>query len=347
MTGERAFVDRCAALTERGRRRVNQDAVLIAELDAGRELIAVADGMGGHAAGEVASHRALEVLKAALERGVDLADAVRAANRALIDAATTHPEYQGMGTTLVALLRDGAHYLVANVGDSRAYRIDGTGVAQLTEDHSFVAEAMRSGLSAEEAEKSRWRNAVTRALGTEQELEVDCYGPFDVAEPHAIVLCTDGLHRVIPAQDLGRVVLGASAPDSAVRELTLSAYDRGSDDNITVALIRFGGDIVDSPAARLAAAFEVIDPTHVVRAPTTNGPSKQKPAAVPAAAAPAPNGTPRGAYTLPPEKRSSRPKGRSRRRTLRHRGWTQTQGIIIFLGFIAVIVYVALLLLVF
>jgi hypothetical protein len=162
-----------------------------------------------------------------------------------------------------------------------------------------------------------------------------------------IVLCTDGLHRVIPAQDLGRVVLGASAPDSAVRELTLSAYDRGSDDNITVALIRFGGDIVDSPAARLAAAFEVIDPTHVVRAPTTNGPSKQKPAAVPAAAAPAPNGTPRGTYTLPPEKRSSRPKGRSRRRTLRHRGWTQTQGIIIFLGFIAVIVYVALLLLVF
>jgi protein phosphatase len=232
--------ERSSAVSESGRRAVNQDAVLLETLPHGLELAAVADGMGGHAGGEVASQHALKVLRAQVAAGRDLVDAVRKANTAVFQEAHDHPEYLGMGTTIVALLRDGAEYLIANVGDSRAYRIDGSGVQQLTQDHSYIAEAVRSGLSLEEAEKSPWRNAVTRSVGTASDVEVDCFGPFDANEPNTFLLCSDGLYRTLAEADLAYLAGPNSDLADAAKALVASAFQNGSDDNITAALVRFG-----------------------------------------------------------------------------------------------------------
>jgi PPM family protein phosphatase len=227
--------------TSPGRRPVNEDAVLQTKFANDAELLAVADGMGGHNAGEVASRRALEVMAESLGAGSDLPSAIRSANATVLQEAHAQPEYRGMGTTIVALLRQNSTYTLANVGDSRAYRVDAGGIRQLTQDHSFVAEAVRSGqLSLEEAEKSRWRNAVTRCVGTDPELEVDCYGPFDAQEAHAVLLCTDGVYRALSADELRSMTVEAADAESAVRAIAGAAYEAGSDDNISVALIGFG-----------------------------------------------------------------------------------------------------------
>jgi PPM family protein phosphatase len=234
------LAERSSAVSECGRRSANQDSVLIAGLPGGHELIAVADGMGGHSGGEIASARALEVLRAQIAAGSGLTEAVRVANSAVFTEAHANPEYLGMGTTLVALLRSGGQYLVANVGDSRAYRIDANGVRQLTEDHSFLAEALRSGVAVEDAEKSPWRNAVTRSVGTASEVEVDCFGPFDALEPHTVLLCSDGLYRTLSEHDLAEIAEPTISLSESAKALAARAFERGSDDNITVALVRFG-----------------------------------------------------------------------------------------------------------
>ena len=237
---ELPLVQRSAFLSEPGRRRVNQDAVLVAQLTGNAELIAVADGMGGHSGGEIASSCALQVLRDALADGQDLVSAVRMANTAVYQQANSNLDLQGMGTTLVALLRRENFYSLVNVGDSRAYRVDADGIRQLTEDHSFLAEAIRTGsLTLEEAENSPWRNAVTRAVGTDPELEIDCFGPFDAQEPHAVLLCSDGVYRALSDDDLSRIVLTRPLRE-AVRAIVASAYEAGSEDNISVALALFG-----------------------------------------------------------------------------------------------------------
>ena len=232
--------ERSFAVSECGRRSANQDAALIASIPGGRELVAVADGMGGHSGGEIASARALEALLAGIADGRDLINAVRLANSAVFTEANNRPELNGMGTTLVALLRAGSHYFVANVGDSRAYRVDARSVRQLTEDHSFLAEALKSGVPVEDAEKSPWRNAVTRSVGTDSDVEVDCFGPFDAQEEHTVLLCSDGLYRALSEQDLSEIVEPSRSLSESANALAARAFERGSDDNITVALVRFG-----------------------------------------------------------------------------------------------------------
>src|SRR5690606_2407662 len=123
---------RTGCYTENGRRPVNQDAVLAVRLADGRELVAIADGMGGHSAGEVASRTALETVWTRLREGEDLRSAVAAANTAIHKAAAGNPAWTGMGTTLVAMLRTGNTYHIANVGDSRAYRVVGDRIEQVT-----------------------------------------------------------------------------------------------------------------------------------------------------------------------------------------------------------------------
>jgi protein phosphatase len=324
---------RAAALSERGRRRLNEDAVLTAVLGDGAELIAVADGMGGYAAGEVASRRALEVLQARLEAGAELEEAVRAANHAVFTEASTHAHREGMGTTLVALLRRGGTYRIANVGDSRAYRIDGGGLRQITVDHSFVAEAVRSGLlSADEAERSRWRNAVTRAVGTDPELdEVDCFGPFDATEPHAVVLCTDGLYRGVGEARLQEAVRSGLAEEELASALVVAAYDAGSEDNISVAVVRFGAE----PAAS-ASAPRTAPVATVASAATT--------ASVSAAGNGAAASVPPTATPAPAPQYEER---RRRHRQHRSRRWTPIELAVLTLGLIAVLVYVAMLALAF
>ncbi|CAN5338001.1 protein phosphatase 2C domain-containing protein [soil metagenome] len=224
-----------------GRRRANQDAAVARTLPDGRELLAVADGMGGHLAGEIASARALEALIRRIEPGASLIEAVRAANAAVHSDASRSAELQGMGTTLVALLHDSSGYDIANVGDSRAYRIDEDGIRQLTLDHSFTAEAMRAGtMSSQEAASSPWRNALTRAVGTDAEVEIDHFGPFPAEPPHVVLLCSDGLYKAVSEPLIREYVLATEDLNTAVHSLAALAFRNGSDDNITAAALELG-----------------------------------------------------------------------------------------------------------
>jgi len=232
---------RTVTFTHTGRRQANQDAVVSKELEDGRLLVAVADGMGGQAGGEVASATALYVLGEQLEKGETLDRAFQAANEVVWRKASEDSSLGGMGTTLVALLQEGGSYRVANVGDSRAYRLDESEIDQLTEDHSFVTEAVRSGeLSQEEAEKSKWANAIIRSIGTESEVEVDIFGPYESDSSHAILLCSDGLSKFLPSEMMHQYVLALEDLGFAALVLASLAYSRGSDDNITLSLVEFG-----------------------------------------------------------------------------------------------------------
>lgn len=232
-------LERMAIWTHRGGRKSNQDAAIALALGDGRELLAVADGMGGQSAGAVASRLALEALVGNLKAGASLPDAVRAANAAVIRAQTDHPEYQGMGTTLVALLRTGRQYLIANVGDSRAYRI-ANDVERLTRDHSFMAEAIARGeLTAEEAVRSPWRHAVTRALGLEGDVEVDTFGPYPVDSAQYVLLCSDGLSNVLSEGELAGQFRGAPTSETAAERLGHAALAARCSDNVTAAVMQF------------------------------------------------------------------------------------------------------------
>ena len=223
-----------------GRRTTNQDAVVAGRLADGRELIAVADGMGGHQGGEIASQRALDTLVARLEAGRSLADAMADANQAVYEAAQANAAWTGMGTTLVALLRSGDRYQVANVGDSRAYCVSDVAIRQITHDHSFLAEALRANqMTAEAARSSRWRNALTRAIGTDAQVEVDVFGPFEVQPSDNIVLCTDGLHGSMTDEAMLSCLRQHKDVWGAAMCLADQAYRNGSSDNISVVVVSF------------------------------------------------------------------------------------------------------------
>ncbi len=212
-----------------GKRPYQEDSVFADLLSDGRALVAVADGMGGHAAGEVASALALRTLQDALAEGAELGDAFRRANERVHQMAT-EPGKQGMGTTMVAVLIDGAQFRVANVGDSRIYPISASGIRQVTEDHSFVAEAMKRGQSKAEAMATPWRDALTRSIGTDEEVEVDS----------AFVVCSDGLYKTLSDDDLRDLFVQSGGPRGAAQAMVTAAFDGGSDDNISVAIAEYG-----------------------------------------------------------------------------------------------------------
>ena len=232
-----------AALSDRGRRRTtNEDAFLA---DSGLGLFVVADGMGGHAAGEVASRLAVDTLRQALLELAPLAEpraalesAVRLANQAIFEQTLQQQDLQGMGTTVVFLLAAPAVAWIGHVGDSRAYRIRAGAIQQLTHDHSWVGEQVRQGLlSPEEARKHPWRNVVTRALGSKDRVEVD----LD-AEPlrpgDTILLCSDGLNTMLGEEQILDAVRGAGNNlEEACRQLVERANKRGGEDNVTVLLL--------------------------------------------------------------------------------------------------------------
>lgn len=222
-----------------GLRPYQEDSALAQNLADGRLLVAVADGMGGHAAGEVASALALETLVSALEDGKDLREAFVHAN-AQVHEKAREPGKQGMGTTLVAALVEDGEYIVANVGDSRGYLVTPDGIKQLTDDHSFVAEAVKRGQTLEEAMATPWRDALTRSIGTEAEVEVDTFGPFPVSSDSALLICSDGLYKTLEDDDLRRIFGQSSGPRGAAQTLVSAAFDSGSDDNISVVIAEYG-----------------------------------------------------------------------------------------------------------
>ena len=222
-----------------GRRDYQEDSVLAQHLSDGRTLVAVADGMGGHAAGEVASALALETLLSSLEAGDALDEAFVKANTEVWSKAR-EPGKKGMGTTLVAALVEDGEYMIANVGDSRGYVLSADRIHQVTHDHSFAAEAERHGQPIAEEMAIRYKDALTRSIGTEEYVEVDVFGPFPVQDDTALLICSDGLYKVLEDDALYRIYLESSGPRGAAQTLVSTAFDDGSDDNISAAIAEYG-----------------------------------------------------------------------------------------------------------
>jgi protein phosphatase len=234
-----------AGLSDRGRRRpTNEDSFLA---DPALGLFAVADGMGGHAAGEIASRLAVEAVQRALRAGSDggpdpagrISAAIQAANRAILARTLQSQDLQGMGTTLVLVLLEPRSAWVSHVGDSRAYRIRRDAIELLTHDHSWVGEQVRLGrLSQEEARRHPWRNVVTRALGSQGEVQADV-GHEPVQAGDRILLCSDGLNTMVREEQILEAVV-AAGPDlaEACRRLIDLANQQGGEDNVTVVLLQ-------------------------------------------------------------------------------------------------------------
>jgi protein phosphatase len=221
----------------------------------GRTLVAVADGMGGHAAGEVASALALRTLQDALTEGRELGDAFRLANER-VHRMATEPGKQGMGTTMTAVLVEGSQFRVANVGDSRVYLISASGIRQLTDDHSFVAEAMKRGQSRSEAMATPWRDALTRSIGTEEEVDVDVFGPFPLEHDSAFVICSDGLYKTLNDDDLRELFVRSGGTRGAAQAMVSAAFDGGSDDNISVAIAEYGEVPRDAAPTTMVLSYD-------------------------------------------------------------------------------------------
>jgi protein phosphatase len=242
-----------------GKRPYQEDSVFADVLEDGRTLVAVADGMGGHAAGEVASALALRTLQDALAEGKELGEAFRMANERVHHMAT-EPGKQGMGTTMVAVLISGDQFRVANVGDSRAYLVSAQGIKQLTDDHSFVAEAMRRGQSRAEAMATPWRDALTRSIGTEPEVDVDTFGPFPLESDSALVLCSDGLYKALSDDELRDLFVQSRGPSGAAQAMVTAAFDGGSDDNISVVIVEHGDVPRDKAPSTMVLSYEAEAP---------------------------------------------------------------------------------------
>jgi PPM family protein phosphatase len=232
------------------RRRRNEDSYVIDP-----PLFAVADGMGGAQAGEVASKLAAGAVK---ERGADVESLVQEANRRVHQRSLEDPNTTGMGTTLtVAAVEDGV-VSIGHVGDSRAYLVRDGNLEQLTEDHSLVGELMRTGkLSAEEAETHPQRSMITRALGTDPNVDVDIFS-VEPRDGDLFLLCSDGLTSMVDDREILRLVGEKRGDlDDLVKALIKAANKGGGEDNITVIAFEIG-DADDSN----------LEDTAVVPAPT-------------------------------------------------------------------------------
>lgn len=262
----RTFTLQIVARTDIGRvRQQNQDAVYTGEIDLPDRqkayLCLVADGMGGAAAGEYASHLAADVSRAYLERESAnhplptdetwralLRDAVRAANRRIYDVAHADAARRGMGTTLTIALIVGDRLHIASVGDSRAYLLnlngvtdDGASAAQLTSDHSLVARLVDIGqLTPEQARTHPQRNILYRSIGTDPSVDVDTRS--EALEPGDIVLlCSDGLVNHVRDEEIAQIALSEPDIDRAATRLISLANERGGRDNISVVMVRIEG----------------------------------------------------------------------------------------------------------
>jgi protein phosphatase len=222
-------------------RERNEDSFLVDP-----PLYAVADGMGGHRGGEVASELALETVEALANAGKGgLAEQIREANRAVFERSMHDRTVSGMGTTLTAVTvdDDGAH--LAHVGDSRAYLLRAGALRQLTEDHTLVNRMVKAGeISPEEAEVHPHRNVVTRALGTEPDVQVD-EEDVPLLEGDRLLLCSDGLTNMVTTDQIQAILeANPSAQDAATR-LVRAANRAGGIDNITVIVVDAHGDGAD------------------------------------------------------------------------------------------------------
>jgi len=231
--------------TETGLRPQNEDHFMLLHTGA-FDAVAVADGMGGHNAGEVASHTAVETVRRVLSAGSDhweslLLSAGKAANEAVHTLASSDDAMYGMGCTLVAAVFDENAFVAANVGDSRLYCFDGETLRQITHDHSFVAELVRRGaITPEEARTHPRNNLITRAIGPEPNVSVDLFS-CEWKRDDMLLLCSDGLCGVLREEEMAEHLRGCDDLDAACDALIRHALACGSRDNITVVLVKNDG----------------------------------------------------------------------------------------------------------
>jgi PPM family protein phosphatase len=229
-----------AGVTDVGRQRnTNEDSLVVAP-----PFFAVADGMGGARAGEVASQLATEAFGGESDPSEpaegQLARIVRDANRRIYELASSDESRRGMGTTLTAAKIEGDEVSIGHVGDSRAYRLRDEALEQLTRDHSLVAELERTGqISPEAAEHHPQRSIITRALGPEPDVDVDTY-TVTGREGDVFLLCSDGLTGMVSDDEVASILRSADGLQAAAETLVRAANQSGGKDNITVVLFRLG-----------------------------------------------------------------------------------------------------------
>lgn len=255
-------IGRAAWKTDTGRRRMrNEDAYVFEP-----PLFAIADGMGGARAGEVAAGIAAAALR---DERLDVVDeasleaTIAEANRRVWERSVADPATAGMGTTVTVALVDApaAQIIFGHVGDSRAYRLRRDVLEQVTTDHSLVAELVESGvLTPEEAERHPQRSAITRAVGTDRAIEVDVFTvPAELDD--LVLLCSDGLTDMLSEDEIAAVIVDAGRdPDAAASALVAAANARGGEDNITVVLF----EVVDGEEAPRAGS----DPENMGQTPS-------------------------------------------------------------------------------
>ncbi len=239
------------SITDIGRRReINEDYLFTSDKPVGNlpNLFIVADGMGGHNAGDYASKHAVEKAVSAIEQCTDEYDAENILQKA-IDDANTHinqisrhsSKYKGMGTTFVAVTFDGCHVTVANVGDSRMYVVNDF-ITQITKDHSLVEEMVdMGGIDREAARVHPDKNIITRAIGVKEYVLVDFFD-VHIGLAEKLLLCTDGLTNMLKDDEIHRIIMDSSSLEEAGRRLIEAANENGGRDNIAVVLVEpFGG----------------------------------------------------------------------------------------------------------
>jgi PPM family protein phosphatase len=224
------------------RRRRNEDNYVVAP-----PLFAVADGMGGAQAGEVASRLAASALESGDSDGLEglqrIDSLIQEANRRIYDRASTDPSASGMGTTMTVALVEGMTVVIGHVGDSRAYLVRDERMEQLTDDHSLVNELQKSGkLSAEEAQAHPQRSVITRAVGTDPDVDVDGF-TIEAEEGDVFLICSDGLTDMVEDEEILELVhQNRDDLEKAVQTLVAAANRGGGEDNITAVAFRIVSD---------------------------------------------------------------------------------------------------------
>jgi PPM family protein phosphatase len=254
-----------AGVTQTGNvRRSNEDSYLMRS-----PLFMVADGMGGAQAGEIASRMCAEAFGAAdLLRGAPaevLRETIQTANRRIFERSRSDPDVAGMGTTVTAaFMDDGGTIAFAHVGDSRAYLLRDGSLQRLSDDHSLVGELVRKGeLSETDAERHPQRSVITRALGTDESVEVDSFA-VRAQDGDVFLLCSDGLNTMVPEPTIADILAGDGAAAKLARDLVRAALAGGGEDNVTAIVFRVGEAAAETDDGASAGASSQDGRTHIL-----------------------------------------------------------------------------------
>ena len=229
------------------KRKLNQDYIFSSDEKIGNlsNVFIVADGMGGHAAGDLASKSAVEVIIRSIGESFEsnpsiiLRKAIEAANERVFEVAEANPELEGMGTTVVAATVIGRFLQVANVGDSRLYVIHDREIRQVTVDHSLVEEMVRRGaVTREDSSHHPKKNIITRAVGVKETVDVDLFTE-ELEDGDMVLLCTDGLTNMVSDERIRMTVAASRDVTEAVIHLVDEANEQGGKDNISVILVQY------------------------------------------------------------------------------------------------------------